>query len=450
MAFKLLETIRDYRTSTPSYWDGRALKLGKILGTYSTTPGEWNALSRLFTRSWFERVWTLEEIVLPREALMICGKFTFDAARFFDIVDFIHSNELEAQMYGLEAGYLQSLKVSALRKKFHEEKSEIDLFDNLRNVRDRDAFNAIDKVIGVLGISQIDPSWASKLGYHMTPKEVYTSVATLIMSSQQPFRLFSACCPLVEGSKAGEPLPSWVPDWSVRVSLVPCIQYFEGIEWYQAGGPTPPYINITQSVQGDEILSIKGRKVSSLKSFVHRHLDTLQNDFRNTYFPPKSFCEKLGDWYFYIALAWLFDCLDDEGKGRPDTTIEQCFPSSCWSMSPRNCGPNRFWETMTCALTNAKRNEGLQFQKELMKYAQLDRQHDLGNSIQSAFLHNLDSWTRVRKFCATENGLIGWVPIEAQEDDIVCVFEGAKLPYVLRKIGPEDMYTIIGHCFLHG
>ena len=89
-------------------------------------------------------------------------------------------------------------------------------------------------------------------------------------------------------------------------------------------------------------------------------------------------------------------------------------------------------------------------QEKFMKYAKQDRQYDVNNSLPASFLHNSYCWTRVRKLCVTENGLIGWVPIEAREGDAICVFEGAKVPYMLRKTAEDDAYIIIGHCFLHG
>ncbi|OCL04831.1 HET-domain-containing protein, partial [Glonium stellatum] len=70
LAFKLLNIIHDFLENHPSDQDRKALIPGKILGKYSTTPGEWDALSHLFARPWFERVWTLQEIVLPRQALI--------------------------------------------------------------------------------------------------------------------------------------------------------------------------------------------------------------------------------------------------------------------------------------------------------------------------------------------------------------------------------------------
>ena len=450
LAFKLLNTIHDFLESHPSDRDGKVLMPGKMLTKYSTTPGEWDALSHLFGRPWFGRVWTLQEIVLPRRVLVISGKFSFDANRFYDIVEFLHSNELVAEMIGLRGGYLQSLKVAALRREFHEHVPEMDLLETLHNARDRNSTDPCDKVIGMLGLCRTDPNWASKLGYHMSPKEIYVSVATHILTSSEPFRLFSACYPALECYQAVDHLPSWVPNWSNRVALVPCIQDFERIKIYKAGGSNPPSIAISQSAADAKLLGIRGKLVSSLKSFVDRNSDALKQAFKNTHQPKLSTCQKIGRWYFYIAVAWIFDCLDDEGEGRPDMTIEQLFLAACWSITPDSCSTKRFWETMACALTNARRNEALKFQSQLMKYAKRYCQHDVDNTVQASFLHNMESWTRVRKFCVTAEGQIGWVPIEAQQDDVICVFEGASLPYVLRRTVNEDTYTIIGHCFIHG
>ena len=85
-----------------------------------------------------------------------------------------------------------------------------------------------------------------------------------------------------------------------------------------------------------------------------------------------------------------------------------------------------------------------------MEYAEQHRQHDLANPVQASFLHNLDIWTRVRKFSVTEGAQIGWVPVEAQQGDVIFVFAGARLPFVLRRTADGEAHTIIGHCFVHG
>lgn len=155
---------------------------GKMLAKYSTTPGEWDALLHLFARPWFERVWTLQEITLPRRVLMTCGKFSFDGNKFCG-----------SPIYRLARRIPQSLKVAGLRREFHEHTPAMDLLDTLRNARDRNATDSRDKVLGILGLCRADPDWASNLGYHMSPTEIYVSVAKKLFTSPNPFRLFNAC-----------------------------------------------------------------------------------------------------------------------------------------------------------------------------------------------------------------------------------------------------------------
>jgi hypothetical protein len=66
------------------------------------------------------------------------------------------------------------------------------------------------------------------------------------------------------------------------------------------------------------------------------------------------------------------------------------------------------------------------------------------------FLHDLQVWTQSRKFCRGVNQGIGWVPLEAQTGDFVCVFEGSELPHVLRKARDGKFFELIGHCYFQG
>ena len=206
-------------------------------------------------------------------------------------------------MIGFEGGYLQFLEVATLRRELHEHSSEIDLLDTLRNAQDRDAFDSRDKVIGVLGICRTEPTWASKLGYHLSPQKIYISVATHILTSSDLFRLFSACCPALECFKVTDHLPSWVPDWSNRIATAPCIQKFERVKSYEDGRSKPPSMNLSQLVNESPSLSIRGKTIFTLEPFIDRYSEALEQDYKTTNHPERSTCEKFGDWYFHIALG---------------------------------------------------------------------------------------------------------------------------------------------------
>jgi hypothetical protein len=53
-----------------------------------------------------------------------------------------------------------------------------------------------------------------------------------------------------------------------------------------------------------------------------------------------------------------------------------------------------------------------------------------------------------RRFCLTEEGFAGLVPISTKNGDKICIFQTCAVPYVLREI--EGGYTLIGDCYIHG
>ena len=53
-----------------------------------------------------------------------------------------------------------------------------------------------------------------------------------------------------------------------------------------------------------------------------------------------------------------------------------------------------------------------------------------------------------RKFFVSENGRIGWVPFRTRVGDQVCVFQGMRIPVILRSW--NDRWEFIGACYVHG
>ena len=65
-----------------------------------------------------------------------------------------------------------------------------------------------------------------------------------------------------------------------------------------------------------------------------------------------------------------------------------------------------------------------------------------------SFLHNLN---HSRKLCWTRNGYLGLAPMSAKVGDIICVFAGGRVPYVIRETQDGSIYfNFIGDCYVHG
>lgn len=60
----------------------------------------------------------------------------------------------------------------------------------------------------------------------------------------------------------------------------------------------------------------------------------------------------------------------------------------------------------------------------------------------------MEKWSKGRRFFSTEKGLLGQAPEKAKKGDLVCVFYGSKVPFVILPVKNE--YEIVGECYVDG
>ena len=53
-----------------------------------------------------------------------------------------------------------------------------------------------------------------------------------------------------------------------------------------------------------------------------------------------------------------------------------------------------------------------------------------------------------RRLCITKRRCLGLVPAYAVPGDIICVFGGSHVPFVLRPAG--ETFQLVGECYVHG
>ena len=61
----------------------------------------------------------------------------------------------------------------------------------------------------------------------------------------------------------------------------------------------------------------------------------------------------------------------------------------------------------------------------------------------------IDKLCHGRKFNASSNRYLGWVPEETKQGDLICIFKGSDVPYILRPFR-EGRYILIGESYIHG
>lgn len=56
---------------------------------------------------------------------------------------------------------------------------------------------------------------------------------------------------------------------------------------------------------------------------------------------------------------------------------------------------------------------------------------------------------RQRKIFTTKNDYVGLGPLLMQENDIICLIYGAKVPFLIRRRG-DGAYLLVGECYVYG
>jgi len=63
---------------------------------------------------------------------------------------------------------------------------------------------------------------------------------------------------------------------------------------------------------------------------------------------------------------------------------------------------------------------------------------------------SIRKWLNHRRFGITNTNFLAAVPESAREGDVICVFNGGRVPYVLRRTGEGHNYNLVGECYVDG
>lgn len=183
----------------------------------------WACIKLLLKRPWFSRVWTFQEIVLARDALIYCGPYTIPWKKLeiflWGLTKFSQGPNMEdSRLNGAEDAAWDLIKARAIIRELKEgmrttEDAELvlGLFPLLDSLRFREATDPRDKVFALLNVAIDAKDSDLKANYRKSPTEVYATTAKWLLRTSTRLDFLS----LVE-KKDKPDLISWVPDFRYR------------------------------------------------------------------------------------------------------------------------------------------------------------------------------------------------------------------------------------------
>jgi len=278
-------------------------------------------------------------------------------------------------------------------------------------------------------------------------------------------------CSHVDGSDHSEDLPSWVPDWPQRrfeslasiyyagkdISRIPArhevttsntlllrAEFLDHIA--HTAGERPSLDYTLREVDNKTLLA----SIPELKTWLDECLDLvyrytlnrrLLRPHKNTEEAGFAFCDVLtmgrGDespeghselQFRYRDWVDMLECaLQLLESGEPERKVVE--NGKGFLEQVRRWSPSRSWLSLKLGF----------------KYGNISTLVQNGIRFESYFIPLIAN----RKFCTTRDQNMAWIPLEAEEGDIFCRFEGYPLPFVIRKCDGENRYRLIGECYLH-
>jgi len=380
------------------------------------------AVFRLLERTWFRRLWVIQEVALSSKVIVACGDDRVDFSTFENCVNAVWAfSEGVIDCDGDDAALLGLWSVTrlmALRNEF-QQNGQVPWERLLQAASQRLTTDSRDMVFAFRSMADKGrPLPKTDYGVDASTEKLFTDTAIALLCNGECLDLLALAGSAQNGDSS---LPSWVPDyrnftWSEPFTIA------DGMEW-NAGGPfrSSPTISLSSPLGLElEVYSPLGRIAETCQVFkswdvlhqqtVMQELLTLRPKFRR-----QPLSEK--EWLEMLAMSLIFGLDLDDQKAQEEEYREYFTEWLEWLVS----------STSQADLAAIKHN----------KY-----HRTIGP--------RLDDW---RAFL-TADGFFGIGPPEVALGDMVCLVPGCRLPLVLRSLtdldSGGDMMALIGWCFVEG
>jgi hypothetical protein len=415
-------------------WDNKEAVWSLHYSLIKEKPTLARAVWKLLQRPWFHRVWIIQEVAMAKKATLICGKHTVDWSSFLRMTNFIRKNDLDSS-FGMTVHALTTIEVMTWLQdaRLGNASQEPALLRLLDKTQLCSATDSRDRIFALLGVASDADSAGVTVNYSIECTELYKRFARHNIFEKKDL----ACLSYPKNPKQPSKLtlPSWVPDWSLDSNSAPfCPLHGQGFNVARG-------TSLALSSFEDDII-MAGFIVDTIREVGTGYMTT---ESSTPFFDPDQ-----PSLVLHVYKTAMTECDEIASIANPYPTGED-FKESYW----RALVCNRLLSGEVPPVEMTETIPIFPFVFEIIddlaakRYDKLDR--SMLEKVTAAFPYGsaVGKWASGRAFCSTKSRFLGWVPRGAVAGDLVCVFGGAEVPYVLR-LNTDGSYKLLGDCYIHG
>ena len=454
----------------------------KVLAINQDNAAMWESLVLFWMNPWFTRCWIMQEAVLADNVVLFYGKAICSLNAVTTFWDLTQRHELPAIMRYSSLGDMyracrnMSLVGSFKRLRELNQKPSVtgatpeslchlrdDVGDQKLTVTEDHRFNSDslcsllamsrcknatderDKVYALLALAQdslaktVQPDYSAK----NTVSKVFCAVAEECVRQGYSTELlhYSGKDHVTEG------LPSWVPDWSQQTRSTFHSTHYCCATFSQPKitlGPEPGHLHVRGAIiDAFGYLGFPCRFYSLNPSEDRLYRELMDDDNQ---LPPVESDMHMRQ-VIYATSKTMFDylCSTDQYAEGLNTAMARTLTADCTRTGERTGGDLAYMEGFEAF---KRFNEASLQMPVLSKPVEPDSA--AARLLDEAWPYEcaLQDVHKGRRICVTKGRYMGITTYDTEKGDLLVMFEGFAMPFVLRPKG--DDFIIIGDCYIHG
>ncbi|KAJ4368458.1 hypothetical protein N0V83_006815 [Neocucurbitaria cava] len=482
-ASPLIDELYRLNPGQPKLWD--------ILDINAPTDDSWRAWTRFYRRSWFRRMWVIQEFISAQDISIMCGEHEFvphymralakfsTMAHWYSHISQLNRHSAQAMFAQIESrDSIVDGKLSAEDSRFLESgcgevSSESRIILLIIKTRWKQASNPKDFIFVPLGIVK---SLCESIGslydvdYGRDDFTSFAIVARHLLLNLPFLALLSFCGRSCQYGKPSSPMKrSWVPDFTAR-GMYPIGLIHRGcIAPYNASltqnRPPYEYQRYRRVRESDLAFGLRGIRVDRLSTDVVALLSTTDpNGAAKVLRPLLRICQRLPPMYCngqsVIEAVWrtLIDDIDVYGAYPATEATRREFRS--WLARSIGLVVDHATDPESQSLAQDILKDlgivrsSLDHEAASQSLPSLDdvKQHDNNTVVDPTLVGRYRRMIGLgnRFFFRTITGLLGIATNNPGLSDEVWILEDAKTPFLLRPCSKEGEYRVVGEVYVHG
>jgi Heterokaryon incompatibility protein (HET) len=393
---------------------------------------------KVLQRSWFRRVWVLQEAALNENVTFYCGKQSISkrvlwaGARTIIALTNEISTHSRASINDLPVWQTLSGTNFITRRTLHLVKSarkklplETLLTEITTNLGEwpYEATDPRDRVFAILGLSSDSTALNIRSDYKKTCKVVYTEVAESILTQSRTLDILYA----VSGPKNVKPMPSWVPDWSVPIQSTFGPRQ---LGRFSASGPLSRSFPTFRSDKfGNRLLVLSGYKVDTIDAIMHWQWDPRWDVGFDLNSPILGFIRSLQNF---------------GRKQRAAYSSEEERQEALWRTPIADC------DAAFNIMQGSRPPASLHMKESFEAFIGITQgDPEWRERASKPYVHVMKLESARRRVFRSSRGYYGLGQETLRVGDTICLFLGGDSPFLIRN-AELGYYELIGEAYVHG